>query len=74
MQTPQQQPHNEDFVWTGFHPVKYSPTMWAKELFFFNQQPVTLFEFYCSFLRIGTGLEIEAEFTNTELRGVTVCC
>lgn len=42
--------------------------------YFFNRQPVTLFEFYCSFLRVGTGLEMEAEFTNPELKGgVTVC-
>lgn len=39
------------------------------EAFFFNQQPVTLFEFYCSFLRVGTGLEMEAEFTKPELKG-----
>lgn len=38
-------------------------------LFLFNQQPLTLFEFYCSFLRTGTGLEIEAEFRNPESRG-----
>lgn len=42
----------------------------CRSFFFFNQQPVTLFEFYCSFLRFGTGLEMEAEFTNPELRGL----
>lgn len=41
--------------------------------FFFNRQPVTLFEFYCSFLRVGTGLEMEAEFMNPELKGGGYC-
>lgn len=64
------------FVWTGFDPVKYilaSNDVGVKAFFFFFYQlPVTLFEFYCCFLRTGTGLEMEAEFMNPELRGYSV--
>lgn len=57
------------FVWTGFYPVKYilvSNDVGVEALF--NHQPATLFELLCSFLRIGTGLEMEVEFMNFGLR------
>lgn len=78
MQIPQQQPRNGGLVWTGLNPVKYiseSNDVGVEALFLFcffsfNQKPVTLFQFHCSFLRTGTGLEMEAEFVNPELTGL----
>lgn len=53
----------------GFYPVKYifmSKNVGVEALF--NQQPATPFGLLCSFLRIGTGLEVEVEFMNFGLR------
>lgn len=66
------------FVWTGFDPVKYilesnevgvEAFFISIYLFILNQQPVPLFQFYCIFQRTGTGLEMEAQFMNPELKG-----
>ncbi len=60
------------FVWTGFYPVMFtlyilvSNGVGVEALI--NQQPATPSELLCSFLRTGTGVEMEVKFMNFGLR------
>lgn len=60
------------FVWIGFYPIKFSLCISVSNGVgveaLINQQPATLSELLCSFLRIGTGLEMEVKFMNFGLR------
>lgn len=60
------------FVWIGFYQIMFtlyilvSNGVGVEALI--NQQSATLSELLCSFLRIGTGLEMEVKFMNPGLR------